>query len=749
MTPEQITPGLTEHDLIAELEQSEQQREAALARLDALGQSLAKTRAEAIAARQASGIEEEWLEDEEFYEGIDDFNRGESRAWRQKPPGRAERRTDEGTQSTVFPNITGPYVDAAAARIADMLLPTDDRSWALKPTPMPDLVGISNGRFGPQMLREAAALHPAQPESAKKYLATAAQAAAEVLAEAKEKAERAQKRIEDWHVECQWHAQVRLVIEDAARIGCGVLKGPTPVRKVTILWQDGALAKITRIQPSSRRIDPWNFFPDPSCGENIQNGAYTWERDYLTRKQLRELKDQEGYIAEQIERCLEEGPQRATAEYKDTPEPVTDQAAKNRFEIWHFHGTAEKEDLVAAGCDCEGITDPHVPAVVTMVNNRVIKAALNPLDTGEFGYDVMVWRRRSGHWAGKGVARQIRTAQKMVTASTRNLMDNAGIAAAPMIVFKQGAVYAANGREGIAPRKIWYIAEDADEMADARAAIGQVKVDMLVNELIRIIELGLKLAEDVTGLPMLLQGQMGKAPETLGGMQMLHNNASTVLRRLAKLFDDRVTEPHVRRYYHWLLQYGEDAEKGDYCIDARGSSALVERDLENQTISQMGAIVLDPRFGLDPKRWASEFLKSKRLDVKRFEYEDEQWQKIIASMAAKPSDPRLEVAQLKAQSEERLAKFWADYERDVSILKMRFEENERSKDRALKAWLAKLEQQGAQSISLTDLKAKLADTTIKIGAQERISARSDRARQVAKPAVEPVGRARPGQAFQH
>ena len=112
--------------------------------LDALGLELAKTRSEAIASRRASGIEEEWAEDEEYYEGIDDANRGErgtrNANWRIKPAGQAELRA-HGTGSTVFVPITRPYCDAAAARVADMLLPTDDRAWSIKPTPYPELSG--------------------------------------------------------------------------------------------------------------------------------------------------------------------------------------------------------------------------------------------------------------------------------------------------------------------------------------------------------------------------------------------------------------------------------------------------------------------------------------------------------------------------------------------------------------------------------------------------------------------------------
>ncbi len=761
------TLALADGNVEAELteEQLEQQRldaeaqeriaEELAARLDAFGQSLAKTRSDAISARQSSGIEEEWLEDDEFYQGIDDANRGEMRntLWRKKPAMQAEVQAEKTTRSTVFPNITGPYVDAAAARIADMLLPTDDRSWAITPTPIPDLMGASKGKFDRKMLKEAAGMFPGRPDLAKQRLADATAQALEIINEAKDKAEKAQKRIEDWHVECQWHAQVRLVIEDAARIGVGVLKGPVPLTKPTVSWNGNRLVISAKTTPGSKWVDPWNFYPHGACGENIHNGAYTWERDYLTKKQMRELKLDPDYLADQIDKCLTEGPCKAEAEYKPTPDQMNDPEMADKFEVWYYHGTAEAEDLQAAGCDCTGEEDPHLPAVVVMVNNRVIKAALNPLDTGAFPYDVMVWRKRSGHWTGIGVARQIRTPQRIVTAATRNMMDNAGIASGPMLVFRQGKVFAANRKNELAPRKVWYIAEDAEGMEDATKAIGVIKVDMMVTELMEIIQLGLKLAEDVTGLPMLLQGQQGKAPDTVGGMQMLNNNASAVLRRLARLFDDRITEPHVRRYYHYLLLYGEDDEKGDYCIDARGSSALVERDLQNQAIAQMGAIVVDPRFGLDPKKWMQEYLKSQRLDAKRFEYDDEEWQKIVENMAKGPQDPRLAIAQMREASAERQR----EVDMALTMLENKFEEQEKQKDRELDLILAgmnaeldKASQSSSNVIDFAEMKRKLADTVMKLRAQKDMSARDREhdARQAVKAPTEPKGRAKPGRAFQ-
>ena len=55
--------------------------------------------------------------------------------------------------------------------------------------------------------------------------------------------------------------------------------------------------------------------------------------------------------------------------------------------------------------------------IITMVNCRVIKAAINPLDSGEFPHDVMVWQRRPGVPHGIGVAMQINVPQRMLTAA--------------------------------------------------------------------------------------------------------------------------------------------------------------------------------------------------------------------------------------------------------------------------------------------------------------------------------------------
>jgi len=739
------------------------------ARLDALGAALSKTRSEAIKHRTASGIQEEWAEDEEYYEGIDDANRGEHRStWHTKPVGQAAPPDAGVVRSTIFINITRPYVDAAAARVGDMLLPVDDRGWMIEPTPIPMMVKLAKGEIPHDIQRQITAQH-LDPSEAAATGELIVQQAKDDIARAKERAERAQNRIDDWHAECQYEAHMRQVIEDAARIGTGVMKGPIPEERAGVAYVDGRIKIEKTIVAASRRIDVWNLYPDPACGENIHAGSFIWERDDITRRDLIALRAQPAYLPGAIDAVLEEGPHKAidTWDASRGGSPGLSRLDKDRdspdlFEIWYYHGIVNRDDLEAAGVSVEEDAIAY-HAQLTMVNNTVVKALLttpngvpvvheddvslarvdktaSATPAGSFPYDVMVYQRRKGHWAGISLSRQIRPPQRMLNGGVRNMMDNAGIAGGPMLVMKQGAVTPADGVIRIAPRKIWFEAEDAE---NNREAIRFIKTDMMQAELQAIIMLALKFAEDITGMPAIMQGQQGNAPDTVGGMQILNNNASTVLRRIARLWDDLITEPHIRRKYAYLLMYGpDDEEKGDFAINARGSSALVERDIENQEIAQMANIAANPIFGIDPKKWMAEYLKSRRLDPKSFQYDDEEWQKVVESLGQKP-DPRMEIAQMNAELAQQLKQ--AEHQ---------FKAQEAERDRALEAamkeidvWMDQQGQTGTREIELDKIRERMQSLREKLAMQERLSVMSLGARQATTPPTEPAGRAPAGQAF--
>lgn len=716
-----------------------QEQEAAKQLLNAFGASLSKKRQEAIDGRYLSGVEDDWLDDEDAIEGIDDANRLD---WQLRnksltPVTREKNQVDP--RSTMFLNITRPYCDAAAARIADMMLPiSGDRAFAVEPTPIPELEDMASklpalniggdagasapltaaatpggqaapieaapdgneqpsggapplandmaagGGEPPMMSPEPAplsepatdagtasvqaAVPPAGGQSTASLLdantqdtlkAIAAKAALDIAAK---KAEKAELRIDDWFKETKWGQHIRAVIEDAARVGNGIIKGPVPMHRRAAKWTvnngTGVLVIEDKICPASRRIDYWDFFPDPDCGECIHDGAFTWERDRVTRKKLKALKGLPGYLDDQIDKVLAEGPTHkipTNYDKDDRRRPYySGNTTDKRFEIWYYYGEAGKDDMMAAGCECKD--GDAFDVMVTMVNDTVIRASINVLDTGEFPYDIMVWQKRIGLPWGIGIARQIDTPQRLLKAASRNMADNAAMASGPQVVVWEKGIEPVNGSHVLTPRKVWIVKEDAD-IQEVDHAFRTYNIEMHVQELMVIITFALKMAEQVTNLPMLLQGQIGMAPDTVGGMTMLQNNASGVLRRLAMQFDESIIIPHVTRYYDWIMQYGEDDdEKGDMQIVAKGASVLFERDQQNQEMLQLGQMSQNPIYGIDPRKWAAEFMRSKHYNPERFQYDANDDPK----NGPPQQDPRLQIEQLRTDAEERRMAFQAN-----------------------------------------------------------------------------------------
>jgi hypothetical protein len=729
-------------DMVAEL------RAAKNARIESIGKLVTKRRDEAVSGRKATGIEQIWQEDEEYYIGIDDACRDHVSYLKSPSTVGGISRAPElsGNRCTAFFNVTRQFVDSGTARMADILLPNNDWNFAVKPSPVQDdLEKIAMELGGdPQQA--------ADDKSARQR-------------EAQDKAEVSQKQIQDWLVECQYTAQVRQVIEDAGRIGTGVLKGPVPkIRKLRKTQEkDGKLALIISdsVAPVSKWVDPRNCFPDPNCGSDIQNGAYFIERDYFNARQLKDLKKDSSYLAEAIDSVLDEGPNKCN--YCDgvrDPEAMTKD--EDRFELWYYYGLVDLDGLDALNVDTKmaGGSKHSVPAIVVMVNETPIKAFLNPLSTGEYPFDFFPWQARNDSPWGIGIARQGRTPQDMINSAARSLMENGGLSKAPQLILRQKAIRPADNNWTLYGGKIWYATEEVD-IRSVSDAFMSVNIPMMQQELNAIIELGYKMMEDATGIRFLLQGEQGSAPDTVGGMELLNRNASAGLRRLARMFDEKITEPHIRRYYVHLMEYGPEEAKGDVVIEAVGSTALVERDIqaiESLAILQMS---INPAFGLDPEKAMTQVLIAKRMIPDKWQLTEEQ--KKAAAEQPPPADPAIEVAKIRSQTDLQIAqqreqtsqhKIQVDTDRDTVYVQAQTERDQATytakiEELRIKRELALLEYANKRDLTLDQIKADLAKETMRLTTQKELAGiKVGKAPQVATPAVEPPQHAPDGRAFQ-
>lgn len=813
--------------------------------LSAIGLAISKLRDEAKTARESSGIEARWRDAEEAYAGIDDVNRGEvgsqwTKSMSLNGPITSDNVPDTNNRSTLYPRMTARYVDAAAAKVGEIILAPGVRSFSLSATPLPDLIEAKENNSQvrldhlpgaplamrapkPGELLGSTAIPPAAPPvpaigapptlppaappvpaPAAGAVPTAGAAAPQLGAPpaqsplvpvtvsdlAKEKADRAdksakkaEKRIYDWHVECRRERHVRKVVADSSRLGVGVLKGPFPQpskQRATRKGPNGIELGIRKITlPASKWVNVWNFYPDPTCGEDIQDGDHVFEREWAGERQVRKLKESPGYIISQIDKVIIEGPQKINIRDGEKS-PEADDAAqlkKGKYEIWYFYGMLTAEEM---GCVCDAMqTSPEkraamlppdktqVYAIVTLINNSVVKAAVNPLETGEFPYHAMSWQRRTGSWAGVGIAEQIATPQKMLTAAIRSMLDNAGISAGGQIVIDTSIITPADGDMGMGPHKIWYLNGEGERL-NVNEAFGLFKIDNVTAELMQIVDLAMKQGEEATSIPLITQGQSGPTtPDTYGAAALQNNNANQLLRDIGYRFDDSITVPETNQYYEYLILDPDvpDDEKGDWTIDAHGSSALVDMALEKQFIGSLAPYVVNPVYEISPAKWSTVYIEANRVDPKKLKYTDEE---IAALKAQQPAAaPQIEVAKINAQTRvQEIAARSADAQADNARADRELLTNVTVELHTLqlKKELAMLEYSNRNQQTLTQAQAELAKTTMTLQAQERLNEQNNtldlhkhhnpapqaerpQRPRGAKPLAQAPDRAAPGQAF--
>ena len=607
-------------------------------RLHIFASRLNKLATEQVAKRNQ--IEQRWLDDIRQYHG--------------------EYASDEAAKlarakgSEVFVNITRNKTNAAEARLQDMLFPTDDRNFGIYPTPVPELDYISKQ-------------DPETPDQQ-----TAIEAARSIVAEATKSAMQMQDVIDDQLLESRYHIKARDIIHDACQLGTAIIKGPVIVGRTKKRWDvmpDGMsmLQIVEALEPTVERIDPWDFYPDMSA-KTISEAEFVFERRRLSKKQLRDMANLPGILVSQLREIVKTSA-KSTHIAKDFTDDIRNITGintvgeGNKYEIWEYHGPVSKSELIDAmrmsddEMDEEEIDElnDEVEATVFFSGDRVIKVALNPMDSDERPFAVFNWEKDESSIFGFGVPCLMRSAQRVINASWRMMMDNAGLSVADQLVINKELLYPADGTWDMTPKKIWYLRDKTRSVQEAFASFATPSHQV---ELSNIFTMARQLADEETNLPLIAQGEMGPhVTKTSSGMAMLMNSSNIVLRKAVKNWDDDITRPLISRFYDWNMQFNERADiKGDFSIEARGSGALLVREKQQENLMIYSNLSMNvPEFA-KRRDWAEldrEIAKSLELPYDQITLDEadiaEMEQMQAEMMAMQQADPGQEAAMLDMQ----------------------------------------------------------------------------------------------------
>jgi hypothetical protein len=218
--------------------------------------------------------------------------------------------------------------------------------------------------------------------------------------------------------------------------------------------------------------------------------------------------------------------------------------------------------------------------------------------------------------------------------------------------------------------------------------------------------------------------------------------------------------------------YGPEEYKGDMKIEAIGSTALVEREIQAMESMALLQLSVNPAFGLDPESAMIEVLKTKRMIPEKWTMSEE---KKKAAAEKQPMIPAIEVAKIRAATEDKkiqhlhwktqvettndMKKSHDDMDRDLLYADTMARRDETTKmirmeELRLKRETAAMEREiklldyaNQRNIALDQVKKDLAMTSMKLRVQKELS-QAGKAMQVATPDAEPAGRAADGHAFE-
>lgn len=556
-----------------------------------------------------SPIEQRWIEDLRQKHG-EQPSLPEVKENNVVPAGTTRTANDEYRYG--LDNMTRPATIQIAARLSDMLFPTNEPNWSLEPSPLPDLSNpeeVMVDEVGQPFMVEG----PPDPETGQptQREMTASDIQARIKKIADEKCARMAQHISDALQECNYNAQGRNAIQDACDIGTGIIEGPVVKRKQRTSYQSFTMEDGSKVpsltvkqedKPAGLRRDPWDVFPQP-C-RHISEAEHAFILHLLTKKKLRELAKQPGFDKEQINELLGVDPELGVLTaggqlvQRDRILAPNVDTMTGRYAVWKYLGPIPREVLEQMGTEID--PDDHLTTFhgeVWFCQGFVLKAVMS---TDEYCEQLPLYfynyEKDPTCCFGFSVPYTIRSEQYSVNQAWSAVKLNMMMSSAPQIGVIPGKLEPINNRVDLSftKPKVWGATSDVD---DINKVLSVFSVPNFTAPLMEVYQASRRNLMDKTLLPQWVEGEPTKAAQTSSGLAMLMNSANIVQRAGAKGWDDDVTSPFLSAMNRWFLLNSDDEEcKGDYDVVPKGESHLLVKDIKVQHLQILTALSDNPRF---------------------------------------------------------------------------------------------------------------------------------------------------------
>ena len=440
------------------------------------------------------------------------------------------------------------------------------------------------------------------------------------------------QEIDDQLVERPGRKSYRQSCEDVVHSGIlhglGVLKGPLVEYKVKYRWHPSPDGSWGMAADTSRELTPykefvpiWNFYPDLDATD-VQSARFVWQTHLMTKTDLEDLSGRPHFKMDVIrEYCRDHKDGDAKAytfetELKSLSPDEGGADLKGRFRVLERWGYIAGKDLADAGVQVpEDRLEFDQPVNVWLLGDRVIRLVPWPMPDLPIPYHVFYFSKgQTGILDCEGVASVARHPQRAINAAARAMLDNAAISSGPQIGVNMAAIAPGEDPADIRPWKTWLF----EGHRDMREFMHVWELPNYTNNFLQLITFFSNVMDEVT-TPRFMHGDANVpgAGQTAMGLSMLMGAAHISIKDLVRSFDDTITRPFITSMYHWNMRFNPREDiKGDYEVKARGSTALVAREVQTERLLQAASLFGNERFDgrLKDEELAKEILKTMEVN---------------------------------------------------------------------------------------------------------------------------------------
>jgi len=558
-------------------------------------------------------IEDDWIEDLRAFMG-------------QYDPDVLSKIQSKGDRSQVYVGLTRTKVLAAYSRITDLLFQPGQKFFSIEKTP------LSKQPLVEQELAERAALEIQQAAEQvgtagieELVMARLSELTEEIEAETEQRVENMEEAILDQALENNLEGKMKDAIMEQVIFGTGAMKAGTLRIEKDHKWIKGDegfnLIYEENAMPEMEAVSIFDLYPDPHA-TSVDDMRDIFRRHIISRTEFNALKDYPGFNVDLINECIEMNPEgnHDEAQHEVDRRNIANVNDSNtnteKFEVLEYWGSLNGHDLEDAGVEFGEDDDLSMEydANIWMVSGKVIKAQLNPLPGGIIPYFIFPYEKNPHAFWGTGVPRMMRDSQATMNAATRIYLDNVALSSGPMVEVNTDIMASGEDPTELYPWRV-FLREGGDgNQPMVRFYQPQSNSPALVS----VIELFRRFADETTALPSYTHGQtQSSLNRTATGISILMSNANIVLKSVIKNIDDFLTKPMIRSLYDWNMTWNENENvKSDMRIIAKGSTALIQKEVQSQRLLQFLSLINNPLDAqmVDREKLLTDIAKSLDID---------------------------------------------------------------------------------------------------------------------------------------